>query len=94
MVRGMDVFRDRFSGYAGKYALIGGVACGLLMDDAGLDFRTTKDFDVVLIVEALDEDFGREFWKFIRDGGYGIRERDSGEHRFIFPMKYQVYLQY
>lgn len=83
MVRGIEVFRERFSEYAGMYTLIGGVACGLLMDEAGLDFRATKDFDVVLIVEALDEEFGKVFWKFIQDGGYSIRERNNGEPEFF-----------
>ncbi|MFR5881536.1 MAG: hypothetical protein ACLUEQ_12415 [Cloacibacillus evryensis] len=32
--------------------LIGGMACDLLMSDAGLDFRRTKDIDMVLIVES------------------------------------------
>lgn len=64
------------------YTLIGGVACGLIMDDAGLDFRATKDFDIVLIIEALTEEFGRSFWNFIKSGGYEIREKSNGEPMF------------
>ncbi len=82
MVTGIDKFREQFSGFEGMYTLIGGVACGLLMDDAGLDFRATKDFDVVLIIEALNEDFGHAFWEFIKDGGYRIREKSNGEPEF------------
>lgn len=82
MVTGLEKFKEYFSGFEGMYTLIGGVACGLLMDDAGLDFRATKDFDIVLIIEALNEDFGRTFWRFINDGGYKIREKSNGEPEF------------
>lgn len=60
------------------YALIGGTACDLLMEDAGLDFRRTKDFDIVLIIEAVNEDYGKAFWEFIEEGGYSIKERSNG----------------
>lgn len=82
MVTGLEKFKEQFSEFEGMYTLIGGVACGLLMDEAGLDFRSTKDFDIVLIIEALNEDFGRSFWQFIKDGGYEIRERSNGEPEF------------
>lgn len=54
MVRGIDSFREWFQGYEDHYAIIGGTACDLLMTDEGLDFRATKDIDLVLIVEAVD----------------------------------------
>ena len=82
MVTGIEKFREQFSEFKGMYTLIGGVACGLIMDDAGLDFRATKDFDIVLIIEALTDDFGRSFWDFIKSGGYEIREKSNGEPMF------------
>ena len=82
MVRGLDKFKEYFQGFEGRYTLIGGVACGLLMDDAGLEFRATQDFDIVLIVESMDDDFGRAIWSFIKAGEYEIRERSSGEPEF------------
>ena len=48
MVRGIDGFREWFRGYEGKYVIIGGTACDLLMTDEGLDFRATKDIDAIL----------------------------------------------
>ncbi len=51
MVRGIDVFRRYFHNFIDQYVLIGGSACDLLFDDAGVDFRATKDLDLVLIVE-------------------------------------------
>lgn len=82
MVRGIEKFKEHFKGFEGKYTLIGGVACGLLMDDAGLLFRGTQDFDIVLIVEAMDELFGRTVWDFIKSGQYEIREKSNGEPEF------------
>jgi hypothetical protein len=70
--------------------LIGGAACELLMDEAGLDFRATKDFDIVLIVEALDPAFAESFWSFIEEGGYDIRQRSDGKrilYRFQKPAR-------
>ena len=64
MVRGIDSFRDWFQGYEDQYAIIGGTACDLLMTDEGLDFRATKDIDLVLIVEAFD--LIRGFRSYIR----------------------------
>lgn len=82
MVRGLEKFKEHFKGFEGRYTLIGGVACGLLMDDAGLEFRGTQDFDIVLIVESMDDDFGRAIWDFIKAGEYESRERSNGEPEF------------
>jgi len=45
MVTGVDRFRAHFADHDHQYVLIGGAACELIMDDAGLDFRATKDLD-------------------------------------------------
>lgn len=82
MVRGLEVFRRHFEHYTDRYVLIGGVAATLSMEEGGLDFRATRDLDLVLIVEALDADFGQHFWKFIQAGGYQIRERSEGKPEF------------
>ena len=36
MVRGLDLFRAHFRDFADRYVLIGGTACDLVMDEAGL----------------------------------------------------------
>ncbi len=82
MVRGMDVFRENFAEFQGSYVLIGGVACELVLDEAGIDFRGTKDLDIVLCVEALEPGFIQRFWQFIEEGGYTNRERSDGEKQF------------
>ncbi len=52
------------------------------MNELGAPFCATKDLDIVLIIEALDESFGNTFWKFIEDGGYQLREKSAGENQF------------
>lgn len=83
MVKGIEKFKEYFKDFEGNYTLIGGVACGLLLDDAGLTFRGTLDFDIVLIVEAMDNLFGRAIWDFIKAGDYEIREKSNGEPEFF-----------
>ncbi|MYM00355.1 hypothetical protein GR702_21695 [Novosphingobium sp. FGD1] len=83
MVTGVDRFRAHFSEHEHQYVLIGGAACELIMDEAGLDFRATKDLDIVLIVEALDHAFSEAFMAFVEAGGYEIQQRSEGE-RILF----------
>lgn len=88
MVKGLDIFRTFFAPHSGQYVLIGGTAASLAMDDAGLEFRSTKDLDIVLYVEALTPEFAKTFWSFVEAGGYEIRESSSGKpifYRFQKP---------
>ncbi len=82
MVKGLEVFREHFRNYADRYVLIGGAACDIAMTAAGLAFRATKDLDIVLYVEALDAEFVRAFWEFVRAGGYEIQEKSTGGKQF------------
>lgn len=79
---GVEYFREWFHGYENQYAIIGGTACDLLMSDEGLDFRATKDIDLVLIVEALTPEFGKRFWEYIVQGGYEHRNKSTGLPQF------------
>ncbi|WP_296615617.1 hypothetical protein [Sphingomonas sp.] len=88
MVVGIDRFRAHFAGHEHQYVLIGGAASDLLMADAGLDFRATKDLDIVLIVEALDAAFADRFWAFVEAGRYQVRQHSEGKrvlYRFQKP---------
>ena len=82
MVTGIDRFREWFRGYEEQYAIIGGAACDLLMSEDGMDFRATKDIDLVLIVEAITPDFGKQFWQFVKDAGYEHRNKSTGLPQF------------
>lgn len=48
----------------------------------GADFRATKDLDMVLLIEALDDSFGEVIWEFIRDGGYAHKQKSTGKDQF------------
>lgn len=89
MVRGLDVFREYFAGHADQFVLIGGAAATLAMQEAGLEFRATKDLDIVLHIEALRPAFGEVFWSFVEAGRYEIRQAsDTGKpvfYRFQKP---------
>ena len=49
--------------------IIGGTACDLIMENEELPFRATKDIDIVLIVESITAEFGRQFWKYVKEAG-------------------------
>jgi hypothetical protein len=53
MVKGLNIFRDRFRQFEGSFTLIGGAACDEWFTAQGLPFRATKDLDIVLIIEVL-----------------------------------------
>ena len=65
MVEGLDTFQKCFADYEEQYVLIGGAACDILFESNEVNFRATRDLDMVLIVEALTPEFGEKFWKFI-----------------------------
>lgn len=82
MVRGIESFREWFQGYEEQYAIIGGTACDLLMTEEGLDFRATKDIDLVLIIESVDASFGSRFWEYVTVAGYEHRNKSTGKPQF------------
>ncbi len=63
MVIGLEEFRNYFRDYAANYVIIGGTACDIIIEEAGFTPRATKDIDIILIVEALSEDFVKKFWE-------------------------------
>ncbi len=82
MVRGLSKFQEYFSEYSDSYILIGGCACDFNLELQELEFRATRDLDIVLCAEALDKRFFQVFWQFIRDGHYKICERSTGQKTF------------
>ncbi|MGM0531584.1 MAG: hypothetical protein ACQER7_09545 [Bacteroidota bacterium] len=88
MVRGIDIFRDEFKDFTGSYVLIGGAACDWLMHDSGLNFRVTRDLDIIIVAEALNDAFIEKFWEFINKGRYQKQEKSAGKaiyYRFSNP---------
>jgi hypothetical protein len=88
MVKGLDIFRERFRPFEGSFTLIGGAACEAWFTAQGLTFRATKDLDIVLMIEVLDQAFVAAMRAFVAEGGYEIRERSEGIpilYRFAKP---------
>ena len=48
MVKGLDTFRRYFADYEEQYVLIGGAACDILFESNEVNFRATRDLDMVL----------------------------------------------
>ena len=82
MIKGLDKFKEHFADFAEHYVLIGGAASVVVMEDAGVDFRATKDLDIVLCVEALDVEFAKAFWAFVKAGNYQNQQRSSDKKIF------------
>lgn len=88
MVRGLDTFKKYFEQFTDNYVIIGGTACDIIIVQAGFTPRATKDIDIILVVEALNVDFVKQFWQFIQDGNYEKKEKSEDErkyYRFIKP---------
>lgn len=82
MVNSFDSFREKFKGYEDCYTIIGGTACDILMNEAGLDFRATKDIDMILLIEERFAEFAAAFWSYIKDGAYKCGWKNSDVPHF------------
>lgn len=81
-MNGLDIFRSHFEGYQDQYVLIGGAACDLYSNSLDFPFRTTKDLDIVLCLEAISTSFVQAFWQFVRAGQYRIAQSSDGKPQF------------
>ncbi len=82
MVVGLDKFREFFAGHEDSYAVIGGSACDIIFNTAGIPFRATKDIDMVISVEVVSAEFATVFAAFLAAGGYEVREGTEGPRQF------------
>lgn len=88
---GIDKLREYLGNYNANYVIIGGTACNLHLEDANLQGRATKDIDMIVVCEAINEEYVRQFWSFIKAGGYKPYQVDTEEgtkrtfYRFTEP---------
>jgi hypothetical protein len=90
MVRGLDKFKEYFKDYEDNYVVIGGTACDVILNEAGLTPRATKDVDLIIIVEALTKEFVAKFWEFVAAASYQKQEKGMEKrmhYRFMKPLK-------
>lgn len=84
---GLETFAEHFKDHNDGYIVIGGAACDDHFEGQGLEFRATKDIDLILVVEALGDSFIEHFWDFVILGKYERHERaeEKQYYRFINP---------
>ena len=82
MVAGIESFRNKFRDYADCYTVIGSAACDILMSEENIDFRATKDIDMILIMEDRYPEFASVFWDYISEGGYKCGWKNSDKMHF------------
>lgn len=74
-----------------NYFIIGGHATAYNLKLQGIDFRVTRDYDIVLISEVNDESFADDLSNFLKIGQYlyGYRNSDNKRiaYRFESPKK-------
>ena len=90
-VKGLDKFKEYFLDFKDNYVIIGGTACSVILRNADMKPRATKDIDMILIVEQMTPEFGRRFWEFIHDGNYEMRERKRDEGKEPVPELFRFY---
>lgn len=87
-IYGLDRFSEYMEGLEDCYAIIGGAACSIILANVGLDFRATKDIDVILLIENRLPEVAAAVWRLVRDGGYDCGWISSGDvhfYRFAKP---------
>ncbi|MCL2074650.1 MAG: hypothetical protein FWH18_12060 [Marinilabiliaceae bacterium] len=88
---GVEKIREYLGDFNANYIIIGGTACNLNLEDADLQGRATKDIDMIVVCEAINTEYIRQFRTFIHAGGYKacqINSKDEtkrGYYRFIEP---------
>lgn len=81
-VHGLGRFAEAMEAWRDSYVLIGGSACDLLAGSFGVEFRATKDLDVVIILDEASQGFAEALWIFVKAGGYEVWQDKHGEARF------------
>lgn len=65
---GLERFSEYMKGLEDCYAVIGGTACSILLANADLDFRATKDIDVILLIEDRLPETATAMWRLVKAG--------------------------
>ena len=82
-INGLDKFAEYFQDFTDNYIIVGGTACSLVLNDAGIPFRATKDIDMIITVEELSHGFGERLWDFINAGQYSVYKTKEGVQQYF-----------
>lgn len=77
MVLGLDKVVEHLGRFSASYTIIGGAACYTHFKQLDLQFRATKDIDMVLRVDTVDLSFAEALKGFLDAGGYEARQRGA-----------------
>ena len=84
MGKGIEIFREHFSKFTDYFILIGGTACELTLANS-IGFRTTKDIDILVLLEKIDRMFAQQFHQFVTVGQYSCYiSKDDNRHFYRF----------
>lgn len=87
-MEGLEKFREYFADFSDNYVIIGGTAFNLCMEELSSKARSTRDIDLIVIVEKMTPAFGTRFWMFVKEGEYQPSKRKHGEDE---GTKYELY---
>lgn len=79
--RGLEHFSEFFKDFDDNYVIIGGGAAAAYLDDEGLEFRATKDIDMVLFTNDSN-DLNKKISEYIELGKYETKERTDDSPRY------------
>lgn len=77
---GFDHFCDYLKGLEKQFVIIGGGAASILMDDDGLEFRATKDVDLVVL--SRSNELNQRILSYVSLGKYKTKEATNGKPRY------------
>jgi hypothetical protein len=87
LTHGLDHFKEAFIDLNDQYVVVGGMAAATLMEDAGIEFRVTKDIDLVIIASDTDA-IAEKLIQYVTDGKYTVKEKNADKpvyYRFTKP---------
>lgn len=77
---GFDHFCSYLKGLENQYVIIGGGAASILLDDDGLEFRATKDVDLVVL--SRSDELNKRILAYIELGKYKTKEITDKKPRY------------
>lgn len=79
--RGLKHFTDFFTDFSNDYVIIGGGAASACLDDEKLEFRVTKDIDMVLFTNTSPE-LNKKISEYVFLGKYEVNEKTENTPRY------------
>ncbi len=79
--RGIDHFLGYMKGLESEYVVIGGGAAAILMEQEGLEFRATRDIDLVLLTNT-SASLNERITAYVNLGRFNKNERTEGAPRY------------